>query len=298
MNVTRKDVENGIYGLIAGDALGVPYEFKSREAIKKSPCVDMVGVPIHGAAVGVWSDLATMNGLTRFPREGYRPIMDNFIAWLDRGEYSVDGAFDVGHCCFDAISAYRAGVPPEQCGGKGEYSNGNGSLMRILPACLYEIALNGGEEKKIVDGVCSLTHAHPVSLAACRIYTDVVKGILSKKDKKELLPVSQIYGRGEYDRLTDKTFYTVPESEIKSGGYVVESLEAALWCFDTTQSYRECVLKAVNLGDDADTTAAIAGGLAGLYYGKESIPAHWLEMLGGKSVIERTVDEFCACLMK
>ena len=299
MKITRKEVESGIYGLVVGDALGVPFEFLSREELKRNPCADMTGCGTHGQETGVLSaessmTLATMEGLTQSPYKQYDAVMQNFAAWLDEGAYSVSGVFDVGNTCFSAVMNYEKGIPPTQCGGRGKYDNGNGSLMRILPASLYFLAK--GADERFLDDVSSLTHAHPVSRAACKIYTNVVKEILSKKDKREMFPVQNIYGQSEYSRLRDPQFYSLPESEIKSGGYVVESLEAALWCFYGTESYRDCVLKAVNLGDDTDTTAAIVGGLAGLYYGAESIPEKWLEELKGKEMIERAIRRFCDCL--
>ena len=299
MRITKKEVESGMYGLIVGDALGVPFEFLSRKALAKNPCVDMVGLGTHKQERGVWSDdssmaLATMDALT-YPRdERYYAMMENFVAWLDKGAFSVNGAFDVGNTCYFAIMSYIQGTPPLQCGEDDEYSNGNGSLMRILPASLFMLAK--GEDESLIEQAGSLTHAHPVSRTACKIYTDIVRAILSGKSKTEMFPITEIYNHKVFARLTQKSFYNAPESEIKSGGYVVESLEAALWCFYTTDSYKDCVLKAVNLGDDTDTTAAIAGSLAGLYYGKEGIPEEWLNALGGKDIIQKTIDSFCEVL--
>ena len=297
MRITKQEIENGIYGLTVGDALGVPYEFMTREELRISPCVDMVGFGSHGQARGVFSDdssmaLATMDALSASPDERYRAIMDNFVAWIDEGAFSISGAFDVGNTCYIAIMNYKGGTPPLSSGEADFYSNGNGSLMRILPASLFYLAKYDGTEMTFIDDVSSLTHAHPVSLAACRIYTDVVKAILLGKRKEEIFPIAEIYGQSEYARLRDQRFYTCPESEIKSGGYVVESLEAALWCLYTTDNYKDCVLKAVNLGSDTDTTAAIAGSLAGLYYGKEGIPNAWLQALCGKELIQKIIDGF------
>ena len=303
MIVTKKEIESGIYGLIVADALGVPYEFVARVRTERFPCTGMVGHGTHDQEKGVWSDdtsmtLATMAAFSAPPQERYRAMMDNFVLWLDEGAFTVSGVFDVGNTCARAITNYKRGAPPTSCGEDGRFSNGNGSLMRILPASLYLLSVSDGEDKRIIDEVSSLTHAHSVSRAACKIYTDVVKAILCKRDKAELFPIVNIYGQDEYARLQEQSFYALPASEIKSGGYVVESLEAALWCFATTCSYRDCVLKAVNLGGDSDTNAAIAGGLAGLYYGKEGIPQEWLEDLQGKELIESALSTFCAEVCK
>ena len=221
---------------------------------------------------------------------------------------------------------------------KGEYANGNGALMRILPACLYYYARSNepsdvlaqafGEcrdtesearsdrQKKVctsedeaIEGIhviSGLTHNHIRSKMCCGIYYFMVKRIIDgvKKDKKPVLGALlqegidnglKYYGR-DISNLTEMTylgrlfhlfeFKDVPEEQIRTSGYVIDSIEAAVWCLITTDSYKECMLKAVNLGDDTDTVAAIAGGLAGLYYGYEEIPKDWLAVIKKREWIE------------
>ena len=187
-----------------------------------------------------------------------------------------------------------------QCGGKAENENGNGSLMRILPAALFfSDGLFHAEPDKTeyIFNLSALTHAHMRSKLGCLIYSKIVADLLHmpKTDKLFMLTESltrcreYLESRADeeiseemktYSRLWNpEVLMRLPEEEIRSSGYVVDTLEAAVWCFLTTGSYRDCVLRAVNLGDDTDTVSAVAGGLAGLYYGMESIPQNWLELI-------------------
>ncbi|MDD4316642.1 MAG: ADP-ribosylglycohydrolase family protein [Clostridia bacterium] len=296
MKIAKQIIENGIYGLAVGDALGVPYEFQQRARIAAAPCVDMIGFGTFEKPAGTWSDdtsmtLASLDGLSEMRKDSdYTTVMNKFVAWLNCGDYTVDGVFDVGRTCMDAIMKYARGITPLECGGRGEFANGNGSLMRILPSVLYALAKGLGDD--FLDNMSSLTHGHAISKAACRIYARVVKAIIEKGDKAIMLAAADNQGQEVFNRLKAANFYKLPESEIKSSGYVVDTLEAALWCFFNTGNYKDCVLKAVNLGQDTDTVAAIAGSLAGLYYGKESIPAAWVETLRGKELIDGLIEKF------
>ncbi|GHV03386.1 hypothetical protein FACS1894211_16070 [Clostridia bacterium] len=297
--ITKQIIENGLYGLAIGDALGVPYEFRNRELLAAAPCTDMVGGGTYNKPAGTWSDdtsmtLASMDGLIN-PWTGgtFDKIMRKFAAWLTYGEYTIDGVFGAGCTCRKAVGRYLGGTFPT--GGTDEYDNGNGSLMRILPAVLFEMAV--GATPAFLDGICALTHGHAISKISCRIYANVVKGILenNKQIKERLSAVihkTETQGQRAFDRLRSATFFSLPECEIRSGGYVIDTLEAALWCFYNTGNFRDCVLKAVNLGSDTDTTAAVAGSLAGLYYGKENIPEPWLKTLRGKELLDKLIARF------
>lgn len=298
MTITKQIIENGIYGLAIGDALGVPYEFLTRERIAANPCVTMVGGGTHGQPVGTWSDdtsltLATMDGLAEMKHnDGFEAVMNKFYSWLHKNEYTLDRVFDVGRTTMQAISKFRHGTAPIDCGGKKLSDNGNGSLMRILPAVFYSLAKYGKIDYEFIDNISALTHGHVISKVACRIYADIVHSILQYNDKEKILATVNIYGQEEFARLKSADFCSWAESQIISNGYVVATLEAALWCFLNTNNYKECVLKAVNLGSDTDTVAAVAGSLAGLCYGKQSIPADWMEVLRGKDMIDRLVEKF------
>lgn len=303
---------DGIYGLVTADALGVPVEFENRSARILDPVEDMRGYGVHNQVPGTWSDdssmtIATLDSI--FEKDGidYEDIMIRFGNWCLYGDYTCGGElFDIGNTTVDAIKRWGRGAKPLDSGAVEEYSNGNGSLMRVLPACLflYEEEKKGKiSERQCVGTICdisSLTHAHLRSQIACSIYYFLVKAILDYTDESLIdrlqkgMDASIYYINSEnrmeyknFNRLFDlHRFKDTPENEISSSGYVVDSLEAAVWSLLNTSSYSEAVLKAVNLGDDTDTVGAIAGGLAGLFYGYEDIPKEWVEILQGKDLID------------
>ena len=269
---------DAIIGLVVGDALGVPYEFKMRDSFK---AVDMVGYGTHNQPVGTWSDdssmtFATVESLARLGEINLKDIMRNFEKWLYRGEFTAHGeVFDVGNTTAKAIERYHYGwATVENCGGDGEWDNGNGSLMRILPlaftnASLYE-----------VHDVSALTHAHFISKTVCLSYVWDAKNLLDGKSKNDIIP----------ERIEK-----LSRDEVESTGFVVDTYDAALWCLAHTESYRECVLTAVNLGGDTDTIAAVAGGLAGIYYGvggDKGIPEEWINEIHRHVWIKRLCGKF------
>ena len=180
-------------------------------------------------------------------------------------------------------------VPAVECGQNSERANGNGSLMRIHPAVLYLANKDMSIEEKmeIVHTMSALTHAHDRSKVGCGIYAFILWELLKNPTMyafKDGLAQAQAFYKdnpelAHYNRLFEETFATTPRDEIKSGGYIVDTLEVAVWCILTTDSYKDAVLKAVNLGEDTDTVAAVAGGLAGALYGYEAIPQEWKDVL-------------------
>ena len=296
--------KSGIYGLVVGDAMGVPVEFTSGEDRKIDPVTDMIGYGTYNQPEGTWSDdssmaLATLVSIRDKGEIDYKDIMERFHDWCMYGAYTpFDEVFDIGIATSRAIMKYSNGAKPLESGGKTEWDNGNGSLMRILPVCLYIVEqqkykkLSDGEAIDIIHNCSALTHAHLRSKIACGIYYFLVKAILDKDG--ELIERLQqgvdnafkYYGESteseldNYNRLISLSeFKDTPENQIKSTGYVVYTLEAAIWCLVNSSSYEEVILKAVNLGDDTDTVAAITGGLAGLYYGYDNIPHKWRSKL-------------------
>lgn len=219
--------------------------------------------------------------------------MERFVGWLTSGDYTPFGeAFDEGVTCVRAIEKYCKTHDADTCGVTGEYANGNGALMRILPICLWvrdwELEASIGS----IHRVAALTHNHLRSNMACGIYYFLVKGILEQEGtvqerlQRGMDRAVEYYQKNDvqqltyYQRMFDlEAFKKTSGQEIKSSGYVVDSLEAVVWCLLTTDNLKDCLLKAVNLGEDTDTSAAIAGGLAGLYYGYKQIPREWLEQI-------------------
>ena len=288
-------IYSGIMGLVVGDALGVPVEFKTRDSFHVT---DMIGYGTYNLPPGTWSDdssmmLATVESIARLGRISTDDIMQNFYRWTDENAFTPYGElFDIGRATREAIQRYAWGTPARKCGGKAEWDNGNGSLMRILPLAFTDCRY------QMVNAVSSLTHAHEISLEACRIYISMARKLLRGKplDKivKTVKPELPVFGR--LPKLG-----TLQRDEIKSSGYVVDTLEAALWCNLKSNSYRECVLMAVNLGEDTDTVGAIAGGLAGIIYGiggEQGIPEEWINQIARKEWIEELCGKFEQSLQK
>jgi ADP-ribosylglycohydrolase len=296
--------KGGILGLAVGDALGVAIEFRSREEIARNPVTGMRGHGTHNQPAGTWSDdtsmaLCLLEGLAT--QQDLGGIADLFHRWMTECYWTATGTvFDVGQTTREALLRIDDFDDPRQAGVTTEYGNGNGSLMRTLPVALMRCGDSSEAMAELAHDVSAITHAHPRSQMACGIYCDLVARILQGESAgsawedtrewatayygnlfpKELPTYQQILSRGA------ASWCTVPARSIQSTGYVVHTLEAALWCFFTTASFRDCALKAVNLGDDADTTGAVAGGLAGVAYGVTEIPAQWLETLARRGDIE------------
>lgn len=306
--ITLEQIKAVMIGHAIGDALGVPVEFCSREELKANPVSDMRGYGTYPVPAGSWSDdtsmsVAALDSLAKGIID-HDEIMRNFVEWVENGKYTPTGkSFDIGRTCLQAIRAYLTTKNTSECGQVGEYSNGNGSLMRIHPFALFAIA-KGATLGKLLDIVregSSLTHAHPRTSYACGIYSMVLWDILNGIEKAELLSSIEnaallfdgIYPEesDHYEWAFHKKIATKNEDEISGSGYVVNTLEAALWCLLTTNSYKECVLKAVNLGEDTDTVAAIAGGLAGALYGYDSIPQEWKDTLIKREYIESLCEK-------
>ena len=294
-----------VLGHAVADALGVPVEFMSRSELERSPVTGMMGFGTYPVPAGAWSDDTSMSvaALDSIAdgKIDWDAIMTAFADWCDRDKYTPTGElFDIGITCRRAIRRYVCDeIPATECGLDNENSNGNGSLMRIHPFSLMAWCTHQSqaEWEPMIDLASALTHAHGRSKLACRIYTVLLHKLLDAPTKESigiaLQEANCLYADHPelvyYARLFAEDFAKLPCDAIKSTGYVVDSMEAAIWCLLTTDSYAECVLKAVNLGADTDTVAAIAGGLAGALYGIEAIPQEWLNTL----LCLESIEEMC-----
>ena len=309
MNLLEK-IRGGIFGVAVGDALGVPYEFLSRDLMKDNPAKEMIGYGSHNQPVGTWSDdssltFCLMEGLLN----GYdtKNIADKFISWYDKSFWTPHGnVFDIGMTTRESIRYMKKGHSPELCGGMDEYSNGNGSLMRVLPLVYFIRNIDHMDDRyqKIKD-ISSLTHGHLRSVIACFIYVEYALELLNVGNKIDAYQIVKnnvnSYLKTKnlnpkelelFDDILEENVFEIDENRIVGNGYVVNSLTASLWCFITTDNYRDAILKAVNLGEDTDTTAAITGGLAGLFYGVENIPKEWIDKLVRREDIEDLILRF------
>jgi ADP-ribosylglycohydrolase len=297
-------VKDALLGVAVGDAVGVPVEFMSRETLMRAPVIGMRGFGTHQQPPGTWSDDSSMTFcLAEMLCGGYDldKLARHFVNWKDHGYWAAYGrVFDIGIGTSAAIFRLKTGTSPAKAGGIDEGSNGNGSLMRILPLLFHIADKEIAERFELVREVSALTHRHTRSAIACFIYLELALEILQGREKrvaygkicgetKTWLYRSEIADKEEmglFYRILSGGLPDMGPEKIYSSGYVLHTLEAAIWCLLTTHNYREAVLKAVNLGEDTDTTAAVAGGLAGLAYGWETIPSEWLGSLARRGEIE------------
>ncbi len=305
-------VKSAIIGHAVADALGVPAEFLPREKLQKHPITDMLGFGSHDVPKGSWSDdtsmeLCTLSSIASKGKIDLDDIMLAFTKWVEDGYMTPHGrVFDIGRTCLHAIMNYHHGKDVRHCGGQRKYDNGNGSLMRIIPVSLYNYLKNADREVAIdnIHAVSALTHAHDRSCIACGIYDFVVDALVKIQSKTAIKDALQkayeFYGDSKelehFKRLCLADFSLTDIDDIKSSGYVVDTLEAAIWCVLNTGNYKDCVLKAVNLGHDTDTVAAVAGGLAGILYGYDSIPKTWISDLVKHQQIEELCEKFCVSI--
>lgn len=306
----KKEIENGIIGFAIGDALGVPAEFKSRNELKRYPIKDMIGYGTYNLPEGTWSDdtsmtLATIHSIVETGTIDTNDMADKFLKWYRNAEYTATNkTFDIGRTTLQALAKYELKQDEAvNCGENGEYDNGNGSLMRILPIAYYIYYNNIKDNRKIyelVKNVSSITHAHEVSILGCYIYVIYTLSILEEKDKnKAYMTIKEadysMFSENaltKYSRILKDDISKFTLDEISSSGYAVSTLEAVMWLFLNANDYNTTILKAVNLGEDTDTVAAITGGLLGIYYGIDSIQNSWKKLLKRYDYIVELCNKF------
>lgn len=290
-------MKNGIIGFAIGDALGVPAEFKSRNELERYPIKNMVGYGTYNLPEGTWSDdtsmtLATIHSIIETGTIDTNNIADKFLKWYRHAEYTATNeTFDIGRTTLQSLAKYELKQDEAvNCGGSDEYDNGNGSLMRILPLAYYIYYKQIKDANKIyelVKDVSSITHAHEVSVLGCYIYVIYTLSLLEGKAKnKAYMTIKEAdysmfseNALNKYSRILKDDISKFELDEISSSGYVVSTLEAVIWLFLNSNDYNITILKAVNLGEDTDTVAAITGGLLGIYYGIDSIKDNWKQTL-------------------
>lgn len=310
--LNKEKLLGGVYGLAVGDALGVPVEFCSREMLDKDPVKGMEAGGTHRQDKGTWSDdtsmvLATLDAMSAGGLS-FGMVMDNFAKWYTEANYTAAGVvFDAGGTTSAAIHNYMLGEPLESCGAADERSNGNGSLMRMLPMIYYVYLKYGLEVNPLaVDQIyrlSGLTHAHIISKVCCVYYVYIGMYImeagrdLHSAIKAAIEAVERYYATEEeippvLDKDSLMDYVSLNREDIESTGYVVHSLVASVWCLWNSSSYEGAVLKAVNLGADTDTTGAITGSLAGIWYGMENIPIEWFRDLKNSKGIMAICERF------
>jgi len=302
--VNRDFIKDILLGVSVGDAIGVPVEFKSRQELTYHPVDSMIGFGTHHQPPGTWSDDSSLTFCLAEMLCGKYDLENlarRFINWKNNGYWTAHGrVFDIGIATSDAIDRLERGVSPVLAGGHEVSSNGNGSLMRILPL-LFLIRNNNIDSRfLIINHVSSLTHRHIRSVLSCFIYLELALQLLSGNEKTDAYRQACTTVRtfldetatcteeekAHFARILSGAINKLSQDEIYSTGYVIHTLEASLWCLLNTWNYKDAVLKAANLGNDSDTTAAVTGGLAGLLYGSQTIPEEWLAVLARRAEIE------------
>jgi len=310
---TKNQIRSAIFGVAVGDAIGVPAEFRTRESMQLKPITDITGYGTYHLPPGTWSDDSSLTfclaeALTH--EFDLHRIAKNFIAWRYNNYWTPLGTvFDIGIATDTAIRNLRNGIQPDLAGGMDISSNGNGSLMRIMPLLFYIVGKPVEERFAITKQVSAITHGHIRSVIGCFYYLEFARRLLNGDDKmsiyhslqKEISSflVSLEINPDEialFNRLLEGNIYELTEDKIYSGGYVLHTLEAGIWCLLTTDNYKEAILKSINLGHDTDTTAAVTGGLAGLLYGFENIPAYWVNNIARQKDIDELIARMSVAL--
>ncbi|MCG8598836.1 MAG: ADP-ribosylglycohydrolase family protein [Verrucomicrobiales bacterium] len=295
-----------ILGAAVGDALGVPVEFQGREVRVNDPVTGMREFGTHHQPAGTWSDdtsmiLATASGFLEAGEYSPEAVMKEFAAWLDSAKHTPHGeVFDVGNATSQAIGKFRAGTSAAECGGTGEWSNGNGSLMRILP-----VALAFGDDPDLIEKaseMSALTHAHERSRMSCAFFCLIASELLHGSPLREATAFAwdvmdrrwdfSEEERPRFENWKPDQLFGRDETDIHGTGHVIDTLEASLWANEKSNSFREAVLFAVNLGDDTDTTGCVAGAVAGLLHGEGGIPAEWRDVLVKREELEELARRF------
>ena len=302
MPITLARFRGCLLGLAAGDALGTTLEFQPLGTFE--PIGDMVGGGPFGLQPGQWTDdtsMALCLATSLIDQEGFDPTdqMQRYVRWWREGYLSSTGrCFDIGNTVRDALARFERDADPYG-GSTDPNAAGNGSLMRLAPV---PMCYAGEPVEAIAFAAASsrTTHGARAAIDACRYFAGLLVGALDEVDKQTLLsagysPVEDMWEHEplveEIARIADGSFEDRNPPEIRGTGYVVESLEAALWAFHRSDNFRDGALLAANLGDDADTTAAIYGQLAGAYYGAGGIPAEWVEKLTMAGEITSMADD-------
>jgi ADP-ribosylglycohydrolase len=294
---------NALLGVAVGDAIGVPFEFRSRKAMLANPAEDIIGYGTHAQPPGTWSDDTSLTlCLAGVLKNGYdlESIAQSFVDWRFKDLWTARGeVFDIGITTEKSIRHLKDLLAVEDLEEiknlryySDESQNGNGSLMRILPLLFYIKGKPIDEQWVTIWEISALTHNHIRAAMCCLIYLKLAEYLLEGQDKTEAYQntrrdIAAFWGdlqfaereRIHFARMIQQDIREADMDSLQTSGYVIDSLEASLWFFLQRDNYRDIVIDIINMGEDTDTSAAIAGGLAGLYYGAETIPQQWLSLL-------------------
>lgn len=309
----RKDrIEGAIYGAVLGDAMGVPVEFRSRKELDADPVVSFRSNGTHGQPKYAWSDdsslmLAQMDSLAKKKKVCYADQAKRFLHWRDRATYtSHRRVFDIGNATAVSLERLRHLRDPTRAGSTDKRCSGNGALMRILPLCIWlaEKEPDLGKALLAVEKCSSMTHRSTISIRCCQFYSMVIRGILTggcvgfgMTLARETMVWSGLHSDLFAEtRLWNPKFFELTRDDIKSDGYVVNTLEAALWCCRHAKGVIPGILQAVNLGSDTDTTGCVTGGLCGLSRGWQDIPHQHYTAVNKFPLLFDLVNDFLSAI--
>lgn len=305
----KNRIKGGLYGLLVGDALGVPYEFYSADRLPSFDEIEMS--PPDGfkktypnVKAGTWSDdgaqaLCLLDSLLENGRFSLTDFSRKLLAWYEDGLWAVDNdVFDIGVQTSEALNAFSKGIPPEMCGNIRPDGKGNGALMRVLPLALW----HSGTDIELVSDAhrqCLITHANITNQVCCALYCLVARRLLECMDFNAALTHSVRNIRELYADMPDHhdefEFRLQPDEpgiwQGSGSGYVIDSLRSVFMIMREACCYEDAVKRAVSLGNDTDTTACILGGLAGIAFGYDSIPERWINTLRQKDTVEMLLSE-------
>jgi ADP-ribosylglycohydrolase len=294
-----------LLGLAAGDALGTTLEFKAPGSF--TPLTDIVGGGPFSLKPGGWTDdtsMALCLAESLVTKNAFDPIhqLETYLRWWRDGHLSVKGyCFDIGNATHGALARFQEKRQP-YCGDPSPYAAGNGSLMRLAPVPLA-FAAKPEEAIRLAGESSRTTHAATECIDSCRYFAGLLLAALAGLTKREILnndyepPVKCFLENPLAEKvaaIAAGSFKVKEPPQIRGSGYVIHTLEAALWAFHTTDNFRDGALKVVNLGEDADTTGAVYGQVAGAYYGADGIPAEWRAKLAMRELIEQRATELHA----
>ncbi|SAK87062.1 ADP-ribosylation/crystallin J1 [Caballeronia hypogeia] len=294
----------GLYGLLLGDALGVPYEFHDAADLPPESAIEMEPPQgfrraHRGVPPGTWSDdgaqaLCLLESLVQYPSLDLADFSQRLIAWYEHGHMTPDGhVFDVGIQTSRALDDLRHGAAPASAGPGGERDNGNGALMRCLPVVF--VAASDDEAVRLAMRQGLVTHGHVRSQLCCALYALIARRLLEGARASDAVARAEADLRRRFDSTPAaaemRRVLEARREPARGSGYVLDSLWSAVQCLLDTGDVETCLRRAVTLGNDTDTTAAVAGGLAGLLYGPRALPARWVAALRGREIVDALLAE-------
>ena len=307
----RNRIYDGIYGFAVGDALGVPIKNTNRSKLRLSPVEDMFGYGYYDAPTGTWSEntslmLSAIDSIIENDGINYDDLIFKMYNYFEYNNHKTNyDIFKLSDANKNAIFNYKSGVTPVECG--NSVSTDCSCLSRIVPLVYYLDSSDYviDEEVSLVNDVCSISHMNEINKLGCMIFTDYTKQLLSGVDKYEALnfvrnrEYNKFYSDyciSLYDRILSEDFSKIEMYGIKSDDGIVNTLEASLWSFLNGKNYEECLVKAINLGNNTDMIGAITGLWCGIFFGNQYMPQRWYNKLKGKEILNNMSVDFNAIL--